>query len=106
MKESGIISAVMHYLQYLENQGKCVFIRNNSGAFINPRGQFYKMGRAGSPDFLIFIPNKTIHLEIKNERGKQAMTQLDYELKITKLNHIYEVARSVDDVKAILSKYL
>lgn len=104
MKESGIITAITQYLQYLENAGKVVFIRNNSGAFINPRGDFFKMGRAGSPDFLVFIHNgKCLHIEVKNEKGKLNENQIEYSLKIKNLGHEYHIARSVDDVERLLA---
>lgn len=104
MRESVIVTAITTYLQWMENLGKLVFIRNNSGAFINPKGNFFKMGRAGSPDFIVFLNNgRTIHLEIKNEKGKQNQAQKDYEEKVTKLGHSYFLARDVNQVEEILN---
>ena len=104
MKESGIITAINHYLNYLENQKKLVFIRNNSGAFINPRGNFFKMGRPGSPDFFIFLKDgKSLHLEVKNEKGRQNVRQLDYEMKIANLGHRYCIVRSVTEVERLIN---
>jgi hypothetical protein len=104
MKESAIITAINHYLNYLENQGKLVFIRNNSGAFINPRGNFFKMGRPGSPDFFIFLKDgKSLHLEVKNEKGRQNIRQINYEMKITNLGHRYCIVRSVDEVERLIN---
>jgi len=104
MKESGIVSAINHYLYFLENQEKLVFIRNNSGAFINPKGKFFKMGRPGSPDFFIFLKDgKSLHLEVKNEKGRQNIRQIDYEMKIANLGHRYCVVRSVDEVERLIN---
>lgn len=104
MRESGIVSAIAQYLQYQENLGKCLFQRNNSGAFINPRGNFFKMGKRGSPDFYVFLPRgKTIHLEIKNERGKQSLNQLEFELKCKQLGHQYYLIRSLEEVEKLLN---
>ena len=104
MKESGIITAINHYLNYLENQEKLVFIRNNSGAFINPKGRFFKMGRPGSPDFLIFLKGgKCLHLEVKNEKGRQNDRQLNYEMKIANLGHRYCIVRSVAEVERLIN---
>ena len=104
MKESGIVNAIMSYLQLLENQGKLVYQRNNSGAFINPKGNFFKMGKRGSPDFYIFLPSgKTIHLEVKNEKGKQNLNQLEFEIRLKQLGHSYYVVRSVDEVENIIN---
>lgn len=103
MKESGIVTAINQYLQYQENLNNLVFIRNNSGAFINPRGNFFKMGRPGSPDFFIFLRGgKCLHLEVKNETGRQNVRQLDYEMKIANLGHRYCIVRSVDEVENLL----
>ncbi|WP_158302933.1 VRR-NUC domain-containing protein [Syntrophus aciditrophicus] len=81
-----------------------VFIRNNSGAFINPKGQFYKMGRPGSPDLLIFLKNgRCAHIEVKNEKGKQNEAQKEYEQAVTDLGHDYHVVRSVEQVEQLLN---
>jgi len=104
MKESGIVNAIYHFLQYQENLGKLVFIRNNSGAFINPKGNFFRMGRPGSPDFLLFMNGgRCLHIEVKNERGKQNVAQLEYEIKVKQLGHQYYIVRSVDDVECLLN---
>ena len=104
MKESGIITAINHYLNYLENQKKLIFIRNNSGAFINPRGNYFKMGRPGSPDFFIFLKGgKCLHLEVKNEKGRQNDRQLNYEMKIANLGHRYCIVRSVAEVERLIN---
>jgi hypothetical protein len=104
MKESVIITAINYYLSFLENQEKLVFIRNNSGAFINPRGNFFKMGRPGSPDFFVFLKDgKSLHLEVKNEKGRQNDRQINYETKIANLGHHYCIARSVDEVERLIN---
>jgi hypothetical protein len=104
MKESGIVSAINQYLQYQENFNKLVFIRNNSGAFINPRGNFFKMGRPGSPDFFIFLKDgKSLHLEVKNEKGRQNVRQINYEKKIANLGHRYCIVRSVAEVERLIN---
>jgi len=104
MRESVIVSAINHYLQYQENLNKLVFVRNNSGAFINPRGNFFKMGRPGSPDFFIFLTSgKCLHLEVKNEKGKQNEAQKEYEQMITKLGHHYCLVRNLEDVERLIN---
>ena len=72
MKESLIQNAIEAYLSLLENQNKLVYLKNNSGAFQTRQGGFYRMGKRGSADFIVFINNgQTLHLEVKNEKGKQ-----------------------------------
>lgn len=105
MKESQIQKAVEQYLTLLENSGKLVFIKNNSGAFINPKGNFYKMGKSGSPDFLLFLKyGDCLHLEIKNETGKPSPGQLEYQRKAEKLGHTYIIMRAVDDLDTYLKE--
>ncbi|HPD61396.1 MAG TPA: VRR-NUC domain-containing protein [Thermodesulfobacteriota bacterium] len=104
MKESGIISAIAQYLQYQENAGRLIFIRNNTGAFTNPKGKFFRMGKPGSPDFLVFIHNgRCLHIEVKNEKGKLNENQIEYSEKIKNLGHDYHVARNLDDVERLLA---
>jgi hypothetical protein len=105
MKESQTQSAIEQYLRILENQGKLVYQKNNSGAFRTERGSFIRYGKAGSPDFLVFLKDGAcLHLEIKNEKGELTKNQLDYALKMDKLGHCYEVARSLDEVEKMLKK--
>jgi hypothetical protein len=107
MKESAIQRAIEQYLSLLENSGKLVFIKNNSGAFINPAGHFYKMGKFGSPDFLLFLKGgMCIHLEVKNEKGKQNPNQISYQERVEKLGHTYIIVRAVDELNIYLKPIL
>ncbi|RJQ67350.1 MAG: VRR-NUC domain-containing protein [Desulfobacteraceae bacterium] len=102
MKESGIQTAIEQYLNYLENQGRLVYIKNNSGA-LKTNDRFIRFGKKGSPDFFVFLHNgRCIHLEVKNEKGKQNDNQKAYQSKIEKLDHTYLIARSIDDVENCL----
>jgi len=105
MKESGIVTAIQTYLQILENQGKLVVQRNNSGAVMTNRlgrNNFIRFGKAGSPDFYVFLPNgKTIMLEVKNEKGKLSESQQEFKDRVERLGFRYEVARSVDEVEQL-----
>ena len=107
MKESGIITAICQYLQYLENQGKCLFQRNNSGALPTVRGSWIRFGKAGAPDFIIWLPQgKNICLEVKNEIGKLSPIQKKFRDKITKLGYEYFIVRSVDEAEKIINRIL
>jgi len=106
MKESGIITAINHYLQYQENLGKLIFIRNNSGAFQTKTGGFYRMGKRGSSDFIIAIGGgRTLWVEVKNEKGKQNINQLEFELKLKQIGHKYFLVYSVEDIEKLLKNY-
>jgi deoxycytidylate deaminase len=105
VRESYIITAINHYLELLENQGRLVFFRNNSGALINQHGRFIRFGKAGAPDFMVYLlDGRCVHLEVKNEKGKQSPNQLEYQAKIEKLGHRYCIVRSVDEVEILIKQ--
>lgn len=107
MKESQLQTTVEHYLSILESQGKLVYIKNNSGAFKTASGGFYRVGKAGSSDFLVFVKGgKCLHLEIKVEKGRQSNLQKEYEDKVTAIGHKYFLARSIDEVTEMLSRFV
>jgi hypothetical protein len=103
MKESLIQTVIEQYLCLMENMGKLVYTKNNSGAVKTQRGGFVRFGKAGSPDFLIFLKDgKCLHLEVKNEKGRQADSQKDFQKKVEALGHRYIIVRSVDEVVKLL----
>jgi hypothetical protein len=105
MKETLIQTAIEHYLALLENTGKLVYQKNNTGAFKAQHGSFVRFGKAGSPDFYIFIKNgQCLHIEVKNEKGKLNDNQTDYQQTIEKLGHTYLIVRSVDEVEKYLKE--
>lgn len=107
MNESGIITAICNYLQLLENQNKILFFRNNSGATQTASGGFIRFGKRGSPDIFVFIKGgKIIQLEVKCGKNKQTVSQLEWELKMKQLGHIYKIVRSIDEVEEIIKNYL
>jgi hypothetical protein len=103
VSETPIVTAIQQLLQIYEDLGKILFIRNNSGAMKTAEGRFIRFGKTGSPDFLLFMQNKTVHLEVKAEDGKLSAGQKDYRDKIMKLGHDYLVVRSVEDVERLLN---
>ena len=56
MKEIQTQRAIKDYLQILENQGKLMFLRNQAGGYPTKEGHYIKMGKKGSPDLLVWIP--------------------------------------------------
>jgi VRR-NUC domain len=104
MKESLIVTAIQQYLQLLENQGKLVYQRNNSGS-TKIGNNFIRFGKTGSPDLYVFLPNgKTLMIEVKNDKGKLSEGQKEFQEKITNLGHEYIVVRSLDEVIKCLTK--
>ncbi|MDP6999842.1 MAG: hypothetical protein QF569_27550 [Candidatus Poribacteria bacterium] len=98
-KESQVQSAIEDYLKLLERGGRCAYIKNNSGAYKTERGGFVRFGRAGSPDFLLFLDGgRCWHLEVKTAKGRQSKSQKDYQLMVEELGHLYLIVRSVGEV--------
>lgn len=104
MKEKYVQSAVRHLLQLLENQGKLLFLRNNSGALKTNRG-FMHFGKTGSPDFFIFLPGKTIHLETKSDSGKLSEPQIQWRNTVERFGHHYRCISSVDALEMLLREF-
>ena len=101
MKESRIVTAIKTYLQMHENQGRLVYIRNNSGAY-KIGNRFIRFGKPGSPDFVVFIDHRNcIHIEVKNETGRQSELQLEYQKKVENLEHFYVIVKSLDDLESV-----
>ena len=79
--------------------------RNNTGALTDQRGQLITYGLKGSADILGLISpeGRFVAIEVKNERGKQSVSQAAFERMIKSMGGIYILARSVDDVYRGLS---
>lgn len=106
MKESEIQHGIETYLKLLENQGKLVYTKNNSGAFKVGKS-FIRFGKKGSPDFFVFVEGgRVIHCEVKNEKGRQNENQKEYQKNIETLGHFYFIVRSIEDVENILTPFL
>ena len=118
IKENDIQRTIKNYLQVRENQGKLMFIRNNSGAMPikgqNGKMRYIKFGKKGSPDILVWVRKSfndgdycirfanTIALEIKSAIGKQSEIQKEWQGKFEKLGGEYYIVRSVEEVMKIV----
>ena len=121
ISENDIQRAIKDYLQILENQGKLMFIRNNSGAMPvkgqNGKTRYIKFGKKGSPDILVWKPSaewddlayrgvnvvRAIALEIKSATGKASPAQKEWQAKFEKLGGEYYIVRSVEEVVEIVN---
>lgn len=110
MTEAQLSKSISETLNFYENMGKLVFVRNNSfaGHIKRKNGSkgYVKNNKKGSSDYFIFMQDLTIHLELKSEKGKQSDNQFAYQNKIEKLGHIYKIVRSVDEVDKLIKKYI
>ena len=114
ISESEIINEIKDYLQYLENQEKLMFIRNNSGATVvksNTGSRYITYGKKGSTDIFLFLGDtifgeihylRTLALEVKKAKGTQSKVQKEWQENFEKLGGEYYIVRSVEDVKKII----
>ena len=101
--EKEIQTAIEQYLRLLEQRKLLIYVKNNSGALQTGHGSFLRFGKAGSPDFLLFLPGgKTIHLEVKTDQGQQTESQKQYQQRIEDLGHQYQVVRSVRELASFV----
>lgn len=109
ISERDIQKACLDYLKLLRNQGKLLYVRNNSamGKFERPDGSqgFIRNNMPGSPDIFVFVNRETLHLELKSPTGKQTSEQKEWERIATKLGHRYYTIRSVDELAKVLSYF-
>ncbi len=120
LTEADLIRAINDYLQYQRNQGKLMYIRNNTGAIPIADGKtkrrFIRFGDKGSPDFLVWKPSvrwaypthmgvdilRSMAIEVKSETGRQSKEQKIWQADFAKLGGEYFVVRSVEKVIKII----
>jgi len=113
--EKDIQRAIKDYLQILKNQGKLMFIRNNSGAMPikgkNGKMRYIKFGEKGSADILLFVPLyltnsiktlEAIALEVKKIDGVQSADQKKWQANWERLGGAYYIVRCLEDVIKII----
>lgn len=61
--------------------------------------------RAGVSDLVVVLPWRVIFMEVKTDDGKPSHLQDVFRDRITELGHRYEIVRSVEDVKRVLTDY-
>lgn len=98
MSEADTQRAILDYLAL-----KRIFhYRNNSGAFADKAGHFYRFGAVGSPDIVCVVDGQYIGIEVKAPKGKQSDNQREFQRRLEAVGGRYILARSLDDVIAAL----
>ena len=112
-----VIRVVGDYLQIQRNQGRLMYIRNNSGAMPIIDGKnkrrFIRFGDKGSPDFLVWKPAiihnpdfpailRSIAIEAKSDIGTQSKDQIKWQADFEKLGGEYYIVRSLDGLIKVL----
>lgn len=110
MKETAIQRAILDYLCY---RGIMCWRENNMASPLHGAGNKivgFKHGdphRKGIPDILGILPKtgRLIGIEVKSDIGKQSADQKLFQERMEKQGAIYILARSIDDVEAILRQF-
>ena len=102
MRENDLLKQILEYLGL--KQYFC--FRNNTGAFRNSRGGFYRFGFKGSGDILGLTPaGRFFSIEVKLKGKYPSPEQKDFMLTIVKNGGIAFVAYCLEDVeKKLLTK--
>lgn len=104
-------AAIMDYLAVRHIWHK----RMNSGAVVSEykgRSRMIRYGTEGMADILATIPPqgvsweernpKILWIEVKSATGKQSPAQVEFQTEVEDAGHTYIMARSIDDVAAVL----
>ncbi len=125
LTEGEVKRAINDRLEYAQNQGQLIFLRLNSGDFIEVRGDTRRRVRgcpAGTADYVVFqSTNHTLYyqsipfggcepvsacrvtfLEIKSSKGKQSPEQGAFEILAKMFNCRYFLIRDADELEGIL----
>ena len=112
--EKEVLKGILDFLQPYKNQGKLMFIRNNTGAIPIDDGKhkrrFIKFGNVGSPDILVWVPRSyalmvyanSFVIEAKSSVGKQTPSQVKWQEDFEKLGGRYYLVNSVDEGMRII----
>lgn len=105
--EGAILSALLDYLAAVRVWRK----RINTGAFSGEhkgKKRFVRFGVSGMADIISSPPNKYgvpvfLWVEAKTATGRQSPAQKEFEQEVKENGHYYCVARSVEDLQAVLA---
>ena len=120
MTESDIKLAIHEYLQIMQNQGKLVFNRLNSGDIIATYGERrarIKLCQEGTPDFIVhqsateeglIRSHSTFYIEVKHERGKPKLREAQERFRdmVEHQGIPVHIVQSVDEVIATIADSL
>ena len=90
-------------LEYMETTGLMYWRQNSGTMFV--AGRCIKLGVKGSPDIVALHPKtgQYVGIELKAFKGKLTDDQEDFCERLRKTGAQYHVARSLDEVKTIVT---
>ena len=98
--EAEILAGILGFLSV-----KGVFaFRNNSGGYSPRPGQFLRFGMKGAADIIGVLPGGLfLAIEVKRDGEDLTRHQKEWGARVTSAGGLYVVARSVEDVLAVLA---
>mgnify|MGYP001582166877 CR=1 FL=1 len=116
MSEADLKRTCEDYLQLLQNGGKLIFLRLNSGNLVvsNPDGSYRRRIRgcpSGTADYIIIrsclgescILRIVDFIELKSVKGRQSPDQLAFEDLVTKQGCGYHIVRTLEELQLIIT---
>jgi len=102
LSEAKISKDIQEYLKFI---GIEWIWRNQVYSGRVKSGAYLITGKAGISDLIFIAYGQTFYIEVKDAKGKQKPEQLAFEQHCKANNQMYLLARSVDDVKQLISDY-
>lgn len=88
-------------LEYLTLK-KVFHYRQNSGALKTKTGFYRFCSMNGVPDIVAVKDGVYYAIEVKDKKGKQQTSQVQFQKRIERAGGVYILAKSIDDVMVIL----
>jgi hypothetical protein len=106
MSEAILLKLCRQYLNLLKNRKLLTYRRiSTQGIRVGP-DRFVKNEMIGMADMMVFLPGgRTLHIELKAEKGKLSSEQAAWRDEIGYLGHTYHVVRTLDELARILKEY-
>lgn len=102
--EAQIQHSILHYLGTVRGG---YFWRNNVGAVqtqYKGKSGFLRFGKVGSSDIIGVLRGRLIAIEVKTQKGKVSDAQRDFLTNIERCGGYAIIARSLDDVIALVDR--
>ena len=94
IREKDIQAAILQWLEL----HKYFCYRQNTGAFQNAQGNFYRFGHPGAPDIIVVANGRYIGIEVKAPHGQLSKVQEHFKDNLILAGGHYIVARQLEDV--------
>lgn len=108
MTEMELQSIIIDYLEYMQNMGKLWYNRQNNIPPVQKVGGVMKFRRMpkgskkGIADLIILMPDRTIFVELKSEKGKQSPEQKQIEIDVKAMGCEYYIVREFEEIEKII----